>query len=204
MMTDPNYLSGLASGLVLIVAIGAQNAFVLRQGIRREHVMAIALVCIAADTLLIGIGIVGLGTFLNRHPALLDAARYAGAAFLLAYAGHATRRALIGQTALDSNGQGATLRIALLSCLGFTFLNPHTYLDTVVLLGTLGNQHGENGRWPFFAGAVTASLLWYFSLAYGARLLTPFFRRPAAWRLLDALVAATLLILACNLLASRG
>ena len=200
----PHYLSGLASGLVLIAALGAQNAFVLRQGIRREHVLAVALVCIVSDMLLIGIGITGLGLLLHRSPEGLAAARYAGAIFLTAYAGLAVRRALIGQDARAETGAGASLRVALLSCLGFTFLNPHTYLDTVVLLGTLGNQYGEAGRWPFAAGAITASLLWYFSLAYGARLLAPLFRRPIAWRLLDALVAATMLALAYALLASRS
>ena len=106
---------------------------------------------------------------------------------------------MIGQQSLDEAGEGATLRVALLSCLGFTFLNPHTYLDTVVLLGALGNQQGEEGRWLFGAGAITASLLWFFALAYGARLLSPLFRRPVAWRVLDSLIALTLLTLALNL-----
>ena len=198
----PHYLSGLVSGLVLIAAIGAQNAFVLRQGLRREHVLAVALVCIASDVLLIGIGIAGLGALLHRLPEAIATGRYAGAIFLTAYAGLAARRALIGQDALADTGASASLRVVLLSCLGFTFLNPHTYLDTVVLLGTLGNQHGEAGRWPFAAGAVTASLFWYFGLAYGARLLVPLFRRPLAWRLLDGSVAAVMLSLAYALVSS--
>ena len=198
-MTATHYFTGLASGLALIVAIGAQNTFVLRQGIRRQHVLPVALLCIAADALLISLGIAGLGALLSGHPAWIDIARQAGALFLLAYAGHAFRRALIGQQSLDEAGEGATLRVALLSCLGFTFLNPHTYLDTVVLLGALGNQQGEEGRWLFGAGAITASLLWFFALAYGARLLSPLFRRPVAWRVLDSLIALTLLTLALNL-----
>ena len=198
-MTATHYFTGLASGLALIVAIGAQNTFVLRQGIRRQHVLPVALLCIAADALLISLGIAGLGAVLRGHPAWIDIARQAGALFLLAYAGHAFRRALIGQQSLDEAGEGATLRVALLSCLGFTFLNPHTYLDTVVLLGALGNQQGEEGRWLFGAGAITASLLWFFALAYGARLLSPLFRRPVAWRVLDSLIALTLLTLALNL-----
>ena len=198
-MTATHYFTGLASGLALIVAIGAQNTFVLRQGIRRQHVLPVALLCIAADALLISLGIAGLGALLRSHPAWIDIARQAGALFLLAYAGHAFRRALIGQQSLDEAGEGATLRVALLSCLGFTFLNPHTYLDTVVLLGALGNQQGEEGRWLFGAGAITASLLWFFALAYGARLLSPLFRRPVAWRVLDSLIALTLLTLALNL-----
>ena len=198
-MTATHYFTGLASGLALIVAIGAQNTFVLRQGIRRQHVLPVALLCIAADALLISLGIAGLGALLRSHPAWIDIARQAGALFLLAYAGHAFRRALIGQQSLDEAGEGAPLRVALLSCLGFTFLNPHTYLDTVVLLGALGNQQGEEGRWLFGAGAITASLLWFFALAYGARLLSPLFRRPVAWRVLDSLIALTLLTLALNL-----
>ena len=198
-MTATHYFTGLASGLALIVAIGAQNTFVLRQGIRRQHVLPVALLCIAADALLISLGIAGLGALLRSHPAWIDIARQAGALFLLAYAGHAFRRALIGQQSLDEPGEGATLRVALLSCLGFTFLNPHTYLDTVVLLGALGNQQGEEGRWLFGAGAITASLLWFFALAYGARLLSPLFHRPVAWRVLDSLIALTLLALALNL-----
>ena len=198
-MTATHYFTGLASGLALIVAIGAQNTFVLRRGIRRQHVLPVALLCIAADALLISLGIAGLGAVLRSHPAWIDIARQAGALFLLAYAGHAFRRALIGQQSLDEAGEGATLRVALLSCLGFTFLNPHTYLDTVVLLGALGNQQGEEGRWLFGAGAITASLLWFFALAYGARLLSPLFRRPVAWRVLDSLIALTLLALALNL-----
>ena len=198
-MTATHYFTGLASGLALIVAIGAQNTFVLRQGIRRQHVLPVALLCIAADALLISLGIAGLGALLRSHPAWIDIARQAGALFLLAYAGHAFRRALIGQQSLDERGDGAPLRVALLSCLGFTFLNPHTYLDTVVLLGALGNQQGEEGRWLFGAGAITASLLWFFALAYGARLLSPLFRRPVAWRVLDSLIALTLLTLALNL-----
>lgn len=198
-MTATHYFTGLASGLALIVAIGAQNTFVLRQGIRRQHVLPVALLCIAADALLISLGIAGLGALLSGHPAWIDIARQAGALFLLAYAGHAFRRALIGQQSLDERGDGAPLRVALLSCLGFTFLNPHTYLDTVVLLGALGNQQGEEGRWLFGAGAITASLLWFFALAYGARLLSPLFRRPVAWRVLDSLIALTLLTLALNL-----
>ncbi len=194
------YFAGLLSGLALTVAIGAQNAFVLRQGIRREHLLPIVLVCALSDALLIGCGIAGLGALLQSHPELMRTARYAGATFLLAYAAHAARRACIGQQMSEEESEGATLQIALLSCLGFTFLNPHVYLDTVVLLGALGNQHGEEGRWFFGAGAVTGSVVWFFSLAYGARMLTPLFRKAGAWRLLDTLIAATMLALAALLL----
>lgn len=200
-MNTSHFLTGLISGLVLIVAIGAQNAFVLRQGLRREHILPITLLCISADALLITLGIAGVGATLSHQENLLALARHAGAAFLLAYAAHAFRRALIGQAPTqEEQDKGSTLRVALLSCLGFTFLNPHTYIDTVVLLGTLGNQQGEDGRWLFAAGAITASLLWFSSLAYGARLLAPLFRRPAAWRVLDSLIAIIMLLLAINLI----
>ena len=198
---NANFVAGLASGLALTVAIGAQNAFVLRQGIRREHLLPIVVICSTADAFLISVGIGGVGLILQQHAEIIVFARQAGALFLLAYAAHAFRRAWVGQQALSANGEGASLGVAILSCLGFTFLNPHVYLDTVILLGTLGNQHGPDGRWLFCMGAVSGSVLWFFSLAYGARLLTPLFRRPAAWRVLDSLVALTLLTMAVGLLA---
>ena len=194
------YLAGLVSGLVFIVAIGAQNAFVLRQGLRREHLLPIALICSLADAGLISAGIAGLGSFLQQHPDFMAVASTAGATFLLAYAAHAARRAWAGRSLSDPACTNASLHMAILSCLGFTFLNPHVYLDTVIILGTLGNQHGPDGRWLFGAGAITASVIWFFSLAYGARRLAPLFRRPMAWRLLDALTALTLFLLAVGFL----
>lgn len=196
------YLAGLVSGLVFTVAIGAQNAFVLRHGLRREHLLPIALICSLADAGLISAGIAGLGSFLQRYPDFMALARTAGATFLLAYAAHAARRAWAGHAFSDPSGARVSLPVAILSCLGFTFLNPHVYLDTVIILGTLGNQQGPEGRWLFGAGAITASVIWFFSLAYGARRLAPLFRRASAWRLLDALTALTLFLLAVGLLKS--
>lgn len=194
-------LAGFLSGAALIIAIGAQNAFVLRQGIRREHVLPVVLVCAGADALLIAAGIAGLGALVQALPAALLAARYGGAAFLLGYALVAARRALQPQPLTIDSGVGASLGSAMGTCLAFTFLNPHVYLDTVILLGSLANQRGESGRWVFGAGATTASFAWFFTLGYGARLLAPLFGKPAAWRVLDALIALIMLVLGSSLLA---
>lgn len=193
-------LLGFVTGLSLIVAIGAQNAFVLRQGLRGEHVLPVVLLCTAADALLIGAGVAGLGAAVSAQPALLDAIRYGGAAFLLAYAALAARRALHPRGLVASDYAPPTLRAVLLAGLGFTFLNPHVYLDTVVLLGSLANQHGD-ARWLYGLGAVLGSLGWFVALGYGAGRLGRFFARPGSWRVLDAAIAAVMLALAVGLLA---
>jgi len=194
------FIAGFLSGLVLIVAIGAQNSFVLRQAIRREHRLPIALICILADVMLIAVGIAGLGALIQSSTTLLVITRYGGAAFLLAYAAFAARRAWQGeQLTVEENG-AMPLATAIVTCLGFTFLNPHVYLDTVVLLGSLANQRGDSGRWIFGTGAATASLAWFTALAYGASLLAPLFRKQGAWRALDSLIAVVMLGLAASLL----
>jgi L-lysine exporter family protein LysE/ArgO len=195
-------LVGFVTGLSLIVAIGAQNAFVLRQGLRGEYVLPVVLICAAADALLIGAGVAGLGAVVRAEPALLAAIRYGGAAFLLGYAGLAARRALRPRGLAASDYAPPTLRGALLACLGFTFLNPHVYLDTVVLLGSLANQHGD-ARWWYGLGAALGSLGWFAALGYGAGRLGRFFARPGSWRLLDAAIAGIMVALAVGLLASR-
>lgn len=198
---EAHFVAGFLAGLALIVAIGAQNSFVLQQGIRREHLLPVALICALSDALLIGAGIAGLGALIQASPVLLAVARYGGAVFLLAYACLAARRAWHGeQLDIAANGPVA-LPVAIVTCLGFTFLNPHVYLDTVVLLGGLANRHGDSGRWIFGAGSATASLLWFFCLAYGARLLAPVFTRRSAWRVLDTLIALVMLGLAFSLLS---
>lgn len=194
-------LAGFMSGLVLIVAIGSQNAFVLRQGIRREHLLPITLICAGADALLIAAGIADLGALIQSNHAVLSIAQYGGAAFLLAYGALAARRAWHGQALSVGGGDAVPLATALATCLGFTFLNPHVYLDTVILLGALANQRGDSGRWAFGAGAAIASVVWFVALAYGARLLAPWFSKPLAWRLLDTVIALVMLGLAFNLLA---
>lgn len=194
-------LAGLLAGLSLIVAIGAQNAFVLRQGIRREHVGAVALLCSVADAVLIVAGVTGIGRLVERSPVVLDVVRWAGAAFLLAYAVLALRRAVRpGELHAATGGARVGLRPVLTTAAALTFLNPHVYLDTVLLLGSLANQHGDDGRWAFALGAVLGSFLWFFGLAYGARRLAPLFARPAAWRVLDGLIALVMTAIALSLL----
>ncbi|NYI57911.1 LysE/ArgO family amino acid transporter [Cellulomonas soli] len=196
----PAAVAGLLTGLSLIVAIGAQNAFVLRQGIRREHVLPVVLVCAGADALLVTAGVAGLGRLVSEHPDVLAAARWGGAAFLLAYGVLAALRAGRPATLEPADAGPASLRAVLAAALGFTFLNPHVYLDTVVLLGSLAQQHGPGGGTVAFgAGAVTASVLWFGALGFGAARLAGVFARPAAWRVLDGTVAVLMVGLAVSL-----
>jgi L-lysine exporter family protein LysE/ArgO len=182
--------------LSLIVAIGAQNAFVLRQGIRREHVLPVVLTCALSDALLISGGIAGLGALLTSSPLALSIAKYGGAAFLFTYAVVAARRAFRPGAMSPADHAPAALRSVVLTCLGFTYLNPHVYLDTVVLLGALANQRGTDGRWIYGLGAVTASFAWFFTLGLLARKLGPIFARPRSWQFLDAGIALVMTILA--------
>lgn len=187
--------TGLGAGLALIIAIGAQNAFVLRQGIRGEHVGLVVLVCMLSDVVLIGAGIFGIGTVIAAAPAVVTVISLAGAAFLIAYAALAAKRAF-RPGALTAGDQKGSLgrKAALVTALTLTWLNPHVYLDTVLLLGTLANQHGEL-RWWFGAGAALGSIIWFSALGYGAKLLRPVFAKPGAWRVLDGLIAAVMLFL---------
>lgn len=193
----PTAATGLAAGLTLIVAIGSQNAFVLRQGLRRSHVALVVTVCAVSDLVLIVLGVGGLGAAIERAPVVLEVVRWAGAAFLAGYAGLAAWRAVRGER-LDVDGGPAAMswRAALGTCLALTWLNPHVYLDTVLLLGSLANTHGTPGRWWFAAGAALGSVLWFTALGVGARYLAPLFARPWAWRILDALIAVVMLLLA--------
>lgn len=191
---------GFGTGLALIAAIGSQNAFVLRQGIRGEHVAAVVLICSLSDALLIAAGIAGVGALLQSSPAIVDAVRYAGAAFLLGYGLMAARRAL-RPGALTASGLQPALGAgaAVSTVLALTWLNPHVYLDTVLLLGSVANQQAQDLRWWFGAGAIVASVAWFSALGFGARVLRPFFARPSSWRLLDGLVAAVMLTLGVRL-----
>src|SRR3954447_11117588 len=206
-VTDPAALlaltSGLALGLGLIVAIGAQNAFVLRQGLRLEHVAAVVAVCALSDLTLIAAGVLGAGAALGRVAWLIPVICFAGAAFLLSYGVMAARRALRPGTLLpDATGVRAGLAVTVGTCLALTWLNPHVYLDTVVLLGSMSSTYGEH-RWQFAAGAGIGSVVWFTGLGYGARLLRPVFARPSAWRVLDAGIAVVMVGLAVSL-AVRG
>ncbi|WP_342213729.1 LysE/ArgO family amino acid transporter [Nocardia wallacei] len=254
-------LSGLGFGLSLIVAIGAQNAFVLRQGIRGEHILPVIAVCAVSDVVLIAAGVGGLGALIASAPTLLMVTRYAGAAFLLGYAALAVRRAVfpgvmttanaasgttnesltagarteppqttsasgtsrtatmtampgavtdtaqrapIGTVEYESAGARRGTSVALgatvLTCLALTWLNPHVYLDTVVLLGSFANTYAGQDRWFLAAGAMLASILWFTALGYGGRLLAPLFARRTAWRILDSAIALIMLTLALTLL----
>lgn len=196
--------SGLGVGLGLIVAIGAQNVFVLRQGLRREHALAVATVCAVSDAILIAAGVAGLGFLVSRAPWLVDAARWAGAVFLLAYAARALWRATRRtDDALDTTDPTAkpTARGragTLLTALALTWLNPHVYLDTVFLLGSVSSTYGAH-RWWFAAGAMTASVLWFFGLAWGARLLGRWLSTRRAWRILDIVIAIVMAGIAVSL-----
>lgn len=194
------FAQGLALGLGLIVAIGAQNAFVLRQGLRREHVGSVVLFCAAADAALIAAGVLGMAQALGRHPDLARALAAAGALFLAVYGVQAARRALHPHR-LEAAPGGAGLRrsAALAQAAAFTLLNPHVYLDTVLLVGSIGAQQPQALRGAFIAGACSASALWFALLGYGARALAPWFARPRAWQWLDALIALTMLALAAAL-----
>jgi len=200
-MISTAYLAGLGAGAGLIIAIGAQNAFVLRQGLQRHFIGSVVAVCILADVGLIALGVAGMGLAVKQHPSLLEWLRYVGAAFLAIYGLLALRRAWQGESGLQPGGNGASSRGRIvLACLAFTLLNPHVFLDTVVLLGSLSTHYGGNARWLFAAGASTASVLWFLALGYGARLLLPVFRSPLAWRVFDVAIAVFMLTLAVVLL----
>lgn len=217
--------AGLGLGFSLIIAIGAQNVFVLRQGIRREHVFVVAAICTISDALLIVAGVGGMGAMLQAVPWLVGVARWAGAIFLVGYAVLAARRALRGTdaglvveeaeagpsgiaasaaaargtaTTTATRPAGTALLPVVLTCLALTWLNPHVYLDTVVLLGSVGATHGD-ARWTFALGAAIASAVWFFGLAYGARLLGGVLASPRAWRVLDGIIAVVMLAIAASL-----
>lgn len=217
-------LAGVGLGLSLIIAIGAQNVFVLRQGIRREHVLAVVAVCAVSDALLIAAGVAGIGATLSAIPWLLDVVRWMGAAFLVGYGLLAARRAWrpAGALQVDVETPGSTssapysaslvarevtdtaprLRAALLTALALTWLNPHVYLDTVFLLGSISSTHGDQ-RWVFGAGAMIASLTWFSALGFGARYLGRWLSTPRAWRWLDASIAVVMIALGLSLVIAR-
>jgi L-lysine exporter family protein LysE/ArgO len=187
--------------MALIVAIGAQNAFVLRQGIRGEHVLAVVAVCTVSDIVLIAAGIAGVGTVITAHPAAISVVRFGGAAFLVGYGLLAARRAWRPSALTPSRQAPARLLEVLVTCLALTWLNPHVYLDTVVLLGTLANEQHDQ-RWLFGVGAVTASAVWFAGLGLGARRLAGLFATPLTWRILDGLIALTMVGLGVSLALS--
>ncbi|MCD0418535.1 LysE/ArgO family amino acid transporter [Rubrivivax sp. JA1024] len=195
------WITGFSLSLALIVAIGAQNAFVLRQGLRREHVGPIVLFCAAMDALLIAAGVAGLGGVIGAAPVLTTLLTWGGAAFLAAYGLRALWRARRPGALAAAGAGGLTRRQALAQVAAFTLLNPHVYLDTVLLVGSIGAQQAAAARPAFVLGAASASALWFSGLGYGARWLAPVFVRPRAWQVLDLAIGATMLVLAAALLA---
>ncbi|MDN3496674.1 LysE/ArgO family amino acid transporter [Planococcus sp. APC 4015] len=205
-------LAGIGLGFSLIIAIGAQNLFVLRQGLRREHVVLVATICAVSDAALIALGVSGIGLVLTAVPWLVDVVRWAGAAFLIVYGLLAAKRAwrpsgdVLGATSADAAppSSGATMATrtralpVVLTVLALTWLNPHVYLDTVFLLGSIANTHGDQ-RWVFAAGAMLASVVWFFGLAVGARYLSRWLSTPRAWRILDGVIAVVMIGLGVSL-----
>jgi len=219
-------IAGFGLGLSLIIAIGAQNLFVLRQGIRREYVLIVATICAISDAVLIALGVSGIGLVLTAVPWLIDVVRWAGAAFLVVYGVLAARRAWQpratgldagagtdpqrgddvaagsaaagGEGSVTANATRTRLAPIVLTCLALTWLNPHVYLDTVFLLGSVANTHGD-ARWIFAAGAMAASVVWFFGLAFGARHLSRWLATPRAWRILDAVIAVVMIGLGVSL-----
>jgi len=199
-MVIPAFSTGFALSATLIVAIGAQNAFVLRQGIRREHVGAVVGFCAMADLLLIAAGVGGLALVLGNLPRLTAALTLLGALFLCGYGVRALQRAWHPQSLRASHATPSlSLRGAVAHAAGFTLLNPHVYLDTLLLVGSIGARQPAGARVWFVGGAAAASGLWFTALGYGARLLAPLFARPGSWRVLDSIVAVTMLVLAALL-----
>ena len=198
-MSIEAFLAGFGLGLSLILAIGAQNAFVLRQGIRRAHVLPVVLTCAFSDAVLVAAGVAGFGALAAAAPWLEPAMRWGGAAFLLVYGARAFLAAWRGGEALYTEGAAQGLRAALLTCLALTWANPHVYLDTVVLLGSVSAQYEAHSS--FALGAILASFVFFFALGYGARLLSPLFARPAAWRVLELGVGAVMWTVAATLIA---
>ncbi|MDH7791916.1 LysE/ArgO family amino acid transporter [Ochrobactrum sp. AN78] len=192
--------SGFFLGASLIIAIGAQNAFILRQGLLRQHVFILSLICALSDALLIAAGVAGLGTLIAQSPKLISFVTLAGAAFLFWYASVAFRRAFHPEAMQVRSNGSVSLKAAVATCLALTFLNPHVYLDTVVLLGSLSARYEGSARAAYGAGAVIASFVWFFSLGYGARLLQPIFAKPAAWRVLDCIIGAVMALIGISLL----
>jgi L-lysine exporter family protein LysE/ArgO len=198
--------TGFATGGSLIVAIGAQNAYVLRQGLARHHVAAVVAVCALSDVVLIAAGVSGVGTVVDQARWVVDVVRWLGVAFLLGYAAGSLRRALRPESLyVDGAVRREPSRTVVGRAVALTWLNPHVYLDTVLLIGSIAATHGVSsgpgldGRWWFGIGAVVASLVWFSGLGFGARALAPVFARPRAWQVLEVLIAATMVLIAARL-----
>ena len=195
------FFSGFGLGLSLILAIGAPNAFVLRAGLLQRYVLTVCLTCALSDALLIYLGVNGFGRFVQSAPLLLDVMRYGGALFLVFYGAKSALSAWRGGAGLQAEGEFSTLRAAVLTCLALTWLNPHVYLDTVILLGSVAVQSQQPQL--FGSGAILASFVFFFALGYGAQLLAPLFSKPGAWRILDFGIAIVMFSIAFGLVLSH-
>ena len=193
------FVTGLLTGLSLIVAIGAQNAFVLRQGLTRKHIGIVVLICAFSDALLIAAGTAGFGALLETLPLLITVFKWLGIVYLLWFAFSSFRSAFQAKSLEAGSSSAASLKTVVLTVLGFTYLNPHVYLDTVVFVGSLSAQHG-NLNWVFAAGAMTASFLWFSALGFGATAAAPYLAKPIFWRILDTAIGLTMITVAINLL----
>jgi L-lysine exporter family protein LysE/ArgO len=191
--------AGLLTGLSLIIAIGAQNAFVLRQGLAREHVAVVVAICAVSDLVLILAGVAGIGTVVEQASWVIDVVRWLGVAFLTWYGVSSLLRARRTSGLAAAAPEPMSRRSAVLRATALTWLNPHVYLDTVLLLGSIANTHGAPGRWWFAAGASLGSVLWFAGLGFGARAFSPVLSRPRAWQLLDVLIGLTMLGIALML-----
>jgi len=191
------FIKGMFLGASLIIAIGLQNAFILRQGIKQRHVLPAVLTASIIDVALIGAGVLGFGFLIEQYPSLIQWITWGGAAFLIIYGIKSFMSAFKHQDMRDEDAKGMAI---ILIIMGISLLNPHVYLDTVVLIGGLSASYGEVGKYYFGGGAMIASFLWFFALGYGARLLTPLFQKPRAWQILDILIALTMWAIAMSLL----
>lgn len=195
-------LAGLGTGAGLIVAIGPQNAYVLRQGLRSQAVVPIIAVCVVSDIVLIVAGVAGMGVLAGRFPALLEVVRWGGVVFLLGYAALAARRALRPESLDVSTAPAASRAGVVLSATALTWLNPHVYLDTMVLLGSVAATKGDPGRWAFGIGAIIASALWFPLIGLGARSLRAWLARPRVWRIIDGIIAVQMVVVAVGLVVA--
>ena len=191
-------LAGLLTGFSLIVAIGAQNAYLLRIGLTRQYVGTAVAICAASDVVLILLGIGGIGTVIRAVPSALEFLKWVGVAYLVGYALHSFWRATRPEVLLPSEAERPSRRTVALTMLAFTFLNPHVYLDTVLLLGSIGNQYAQN-RWFFAAGACVSSIIWFTGLGYGSRAAARVMSRPVTWRILDVSIGIVMLLVALSI-----
>lgn len=189
------FLPGVLTSMSLIMAIGAQNAFVIRQSLTRQHVLPLVLICAIADATFIALGIAGLGAVIQGLPWLLEILRWFGVAYLTWFGINSLRSAFKGEALDAGTAESKTLKQVVFSVLGFTFLNPHFYLDTVILLGSIGNSFGEE-KWVFAAGATLGSIIWFFSIGYGARAASRFMSKPIFWKVLDITIACIMFAIA--------